>query len=186
MSALRVLLAIPFLLPGAACADDVEASLQAALDAYRAGDAAAAKEEAEFAATLLGQKKAEALGAFLPGPLEGWTRQGASDGAAGARMYGGGLVSQAVYAKGGEEVTVSLAAESPMVAAMAAMFGNAAAMGAMGKVIRVQGEKAILTPGGEIQALVDGRVLVTVSGEAPEETKRMWFEAIDLAALSDF
>ncbi len=186
MSALRMLLAIPFLLPVPAFADDVEASLQAALDAYRAGDVAAAKEEAEFAATLLGQIKAQHLGAYLPEAPEGWTRQDASDAAGSAQMYGGGLVSQATYVRGEEEVTIALASDSPMVAAMSAMFGNAAAMGAMGRVIRVQGERAVLTPGGEIQALVNGRILVTVSGDAPDETKRMWFEAIDLAALADF
>ena len=57
----------------AADADDVEASLNAALEAYRAGDIALAREETAFAATLLDQLKADDLGAFLPEPLPGWT-----------------------------------------------------------------------------------------------------------------
>ena len=46
----------------AADADDVEASLNAALEAYRAGDIALAREETAFAATLLDQLKADDLG----------------------------------------------------------------------------------------------------------------------------
>lgn len=169
-----------------ALADDVEDSLNAALEAYRAGDFVTARDEAEFAVTLLGQMKAQDLGGYLPEPLEGWTRDEGADQAMAAQMFGGGLVSSATYTDGSDEVTVTFAADSPMVTAMSAMFGNAAAMGAMGQVMRVGKHRAIVTPEGEIQSLIDRRILVTVSGSAPAETLQAFFEAIDLDALAEF
>ncbi len=171
---------------GPAHADDVEDSLNAALEAYRAGDFVTARDEAEFAVTLLGQMKAQDLGGFLPEPLAGWTRDEGADQAMAAQMFGGGLVSSATYSDGSDEVTVTFAADSPMVTAMSAMFGNAAAMGAMGKVMRVGKHRAIVTPEGEIQSLIDRRILVSVSGSAPAETLQAFFEAIDLDALAEF
>ncbi|WP_339947533.1 hypothetical protein [uncultured Albimonas sp.] len=171
---------------GPARADDVEDSLNAALEAYRAGDFVTARDEAEFAVTLLGQLKAQDLGGYLPAPPAGWTREEGGDQAMGAQMFGGGLVSSASYSDGSDQVTVTFAADSPMVTAMSAMFGNAAAMGSMGTVMRVGKHRAIVTPDGEIQSLIDRRILVSVSGSAPAETLQAFFEAIDLDALAEF
>ena len=56
-----------------AFADDVEESINAALEAYRAGDIKAAKEEIDFASQLLGQLQAEGLSGYLPQAFdEGW------------------------------------------------------------------------------------------------------------------
>ena len=167
-------------------ADDVEASLNAALEAYRAGDIATAREETAFAATLLDQLKAEDLGAFLPEPLDGWTRQEGDGGGMAGAMFGGGLVSQATYAGAGATVEITLAADGPMVTAMASMFGNAMALSAMGKVSRIGKHKAVTDEDGEIRALIGGRVLVSVGGDADAETKKAYFEAIDLDALAEF
>lgn len=188
MSIARPILVAACLLapPVAAWADDVEDSLTAALEAYRAGDFATAKDEAEFAVTLLGQMKAQDLGKFLPEAPEGWTREDGEGQPAGAQMFGGGLVSSASYSNGTDDVTISLAADSPMVTAMSAMFGNAAAMGAMGQVMRVGKHRAIVTPEGEIQSLVDRRVLVSITGSASAEVKQKFFEAIDLDGLAEF
>ena len=55
--------------------DEVEETIQAALEAYRAGDVKAAKEEIDFVSQLLGQLKAQGLKGFLPAALDGWTRE---------------------------------------------------------------------------------------------------------------
>ena len=52
-----------------ATADEIEETIEAALEAYRAGDVKAAKEEIDFVSQLLGQLKAEGLKGFLPAPL---------------------------------------------------------------------------------------------------------------------
>ncbi|MAS44175.1 MAG: hypothetical protein CML43_13795 [Rhodobacteraceae bacterium] len=170
----------------AADADDVEASLNAALEAYRAGDIALAREETAFAATLLDQLKADDLGAFLPEPLPGWTREEGGDAGMASAMFGGGLVSQAVYVRDGESIEITLAADGPMVTAMSAMFSNAMALSAMGKVSRIGQHKAVTDEDGEMRALIARRVLVSVSGDAGPETKAAYFEAIDLDALAEF
>lgn len=170
-----------------ASADDVEASIDAALQAYRAGDIKTAKEELDFAAQLLGQRKAEELRSLLPEPLPGWQRQdGDAADAQGMVAFGGGQMAGASYTKGSDTVEIQIMADNQMVTAMGAMFSSAAMMGSMGEVKRIGGEKALITPEGELQALVDGRIMVQITGSANAETKQAYFEAIDLEALKAF
>src|SRR5262249_39594421 len=70
MSALRIL-AVPLLLVSmnAALADDVTDALDAARKAYQAGDFAAAKQSADLASQLIGQKNAEGFASLLPAAL---------------------------------------------------------------------------------------------------------------------
>ncbi len=169
-----------------AAADEVEDALEAALSAYRAGDVTLAKEELDYAASLIGQMKAEGFSAHLPDPMPGWTRSMAEAQSMGAAMFGGGISAEASYVDaGGATVTIQMMADNPVVASMAAMFGNAAAMGAMGKMIRAGRQKAVLTADGQIQALVGNRVMVTIAGDAPEAAKIAYFELIDFKALGD-
>src|SRR5215467_5010328 len=74
MFALRFL-AVPLLLVAVspALADDVTDALDAARKAYQAGDFAGAKQSADLASQLIGQKNAEGFGALLPAALSGWT-----------------------------------------------------------------------------------------------------------------
>jgi len=169
-----------------AAADEVEDALKAALEAYQAGDVATAKEETDYAATLLAQQKAAGLEAFLPEPLDGWTRAEASSNAGAGGMFGGGLMASADYTNGADTVSVQLMAENQIVAAMGGMLTNPAMMAQMGKVERVNRQMVVVTNEGEVQALVDNRILVQISGSAPSETKLDYFRALDLKALEDF
>jgi hypothetical protein len=181
MALLSLALAMP------ASADDVEESIDAALEAYRAGDIKTAKEELDFAAQLLGQRKAEELRALLPDPQPGWERQDGEVGDAQAMAaFGGGQMAGATYTRGSDTVEIQIMADNQMVTAMGAMFSNAALMGSMGEVRRVGGEKIVVTPEGELQALVDGRIMVQITGTADPEAKQAYFEAIDLEKLKAF
>jgi len=173
-------------LPAPAQADEIEDSIAAALDAYRAGDAALAKEELDFAGQLLSQLKAEGLAGFLPAALPGWEREDGQTQAMGAAMMGGGQAASATYSRGSETVEIQLLADNPMVAAMAGMFSNPAAMGAMGSVRRIGREKVIVSSDGELQALVNNRLLIQVTGSASVADKEAYFAAIDMAGLKDF
>jgi hypothetical protein len=181
-------LVVPLLLAtaGRAAADEVTDALEAALAAWQAGDAATAKAEAEWALAKIGEAEAQGLAGFLPPAPEGWTRAESDSQALGAAMFGGGLTASAAYAGpgGAPRAEVTLAADGPMIAAMAAVLGNPSAMAAMGEPIRVGRHRAVLTREGELQALVGGRVLVSVSGDAPADAKRALFSAIDLDALA--
>lgn len=183
-TATAILIALALTLP--ARADDVEDSIEAALEAYRAGDVKTAKEELDFAGQLLAQMKAEGLRGFLPAPLEGWEREDSRDDAQAMAAFGGGQMAGAVYTRGEEELEIELMADNQMVNAMAGMFSNAAMMGAMGKVQRIKGEKAVITAEGDLQALIDNRIMVQIGGSADEETKKAYFEAIDIEALKEF
>lgn len=177
---MTALLALP------ARADDVEASIDAALQAYRAGDIKMAKEELDLAAQLLGQKRAEGLRAFLPEPLEGWEREEGEVDTQAMAAFGGGQMAQASYTSGEQDLEIQLMADNQMVTAMGAMFSSAALMGAMGEVRRIGGEQAVISPEGDLQAMVDGRIMVQISGSADAETKAAYFEAMDVEGLSAF
>lgn len=167
-------------------ADEVEEALQMALEAYQAGDLKGAKEEVDFAAQLLAQMKAAGLSDFLPQPLDGWTRTDEETEGASAAMFGGGSMAKATYSRDGATVDIQMMADNQMVTAMGAMFGNAAMMGSMGKVKRIGRQKVVITPDGEMQAMIDGRILVQITGDAPVEEKEAYFEAIDFDGLKDF
>lgn len=167
-------------------ADEVEEALEAALQAYRAGDIAQAREEADYAATLLGQQKAAGLGAFLPDAFAGWTREDGESGAAMAALFGGGMTAAASYVRGSDMVEIQVMADSPMITAMAGMMGSPAMMAQMGEVRRKGGHRYVVTHDGQVQTLLNGRVLVQVSGSAPRDVLVAYFEAIDLDGLAAF
>ena len=182
----HALLAALLVVAPTAHADEIEDALNAALEAYRAGEVDRAKEEADFAATLLGQKKAAGLGAFLPAPFDGWTREDGESQAIGAAMFGGGLSASATYERDGETVEAQILADSPMVASMGAMLGSPAMMATIGEVRRAGSHRYVVTGDGEVMALIGGRVMVQIGGSASADDKAAYFEAIDLDALEDF
>jgi len=165
-------------------ADEIEDALEAALEAYRAGDVALAKEEADFAATLIGQMKAESLTEVLPAPLDGWTRE--DDETQNVAAFGGGIVASATYRGPSGEIDLQLMADNQMVASMATLLSNPAMMASMGTVKRVNRQQLVVTQEGEVQALVDNRILVQMSGSGSTDDKLAYFAAIDLEALKDF
>lgn len=172
---------------GPAAADEVEEALDLALEAYRAGDLTLAQEELDFASQLIKQQKASALGRYLPEALPGWVRHDDDSGGGGPF---GGMMASATYLSEGEgdrkRVGVQIMANSQMVASMAAMFANPAMLGTQGELKRIGRQKVILTKQGELQAIIDNRILVTIDGNAGPEDKEAYFEAIDLRALADF
>ena len=178
--------ALVAIVAGPAGADEVEETLEAALEAYRAGDIALAKEEVDFAAQLIAQQKAAGLAAFLPGPLDGWEKEESGSEGASPAMFGGGSMASATYKGEAGRVEIQMMADNQMVASMAAMLGNAAMMGQMGTVKRKGRQKYVVTNQGEVQALVDNRILVQISGSADAAVKEAYFEAIDLEGLAAF
>ena len=180
-----VLLAVA-LAAAPASADEIEQSLEMALEAYRAGDLKMAKEEIDFAAQLIAQSRAAALADYLPMALPGWTRRDEGSGGQAAGAFGGQSASATYQSEGGQRVEVQIMANNQMVTAMAGMFANPTLMGQMGEVRRIGRQKVVVTNGGELQTLVDNRIMVNIRGNAPVEEKVAYFEAIDLRALEDF
>lgn len=168
--------------PGLAAADEMTDTLDAAREAYLAGDLDGARADLAYAGELLGAFEAEALATLLPEPLSGWSRSEpvAGEAMAALAMLGGGTTTEATYSKDGARFTLTLTANSPMISGMAAM----AAMGGM-QTVRIA-RTAFTIDDDEMQGVIDGRVLVTASGDASVADKTAHLERLDFEALADF
>lgn len=170
----------------ASFADEVTDALNAAQSAYAAGDlnnTAAQLTHASKAVLALQQQK---LAAFLPEAPEGWTREvdlSSTEGMAMMGMVGNIVVGN--YSDGnGQHISLTLTADSPMVAQMAGMLGNPQMMAMMGKVVKVAGQD-MLEQGGSLSALAGGRVLVQAQG-ADIETLQKVLNSLNFAGLPSY
>ena len=172
------------LLPAPVLADEIEEALAAALEAYQAGDTTFALEELDFARAKLQEMKADALVGFLPPAPDGWRQEIDDDMAMGMGMMGGGAGAAASYYPegGGSAVTITLMADNPMVAGMAAMVANAGAMGA--SIERVNRQQFAVQDG-QMIAMVANRVLVQAEGGGPDRLMP-FLEAMDFRALASW
>jgi hypothetical protein len=169
-----------------AAADEFTDVIDSALSAYAEGDITIASEELDYAMKLLGQMKSASLAGYLPDAPAGWTREEAEADGSGLAMsmFGGGTAAAATYRKSDAEMTVTLLANSPMVSSIGAMITGVAAMGG-GKPIRIQ-RTQFSDNDGELQGVIDSKVMVSVSGNASLEDKQALLEAMDFKALRDF
>jgi hypothetical protein len=183
MKPINATLAAVLLAAWPVAADEFEEVLESALEAYRAGDVTIAREELTYAQQLLTGLRADALAGFLPDAQTGWTREevDTSAGAMAMGMFGGGTAASATYRKGGEEFTLTLMADSPMVSGMAAMFSGMAGMGG-NRSVRIQRQQFTIGDG-EVQGVVGGAVLVQAQGRVPTDDMIAHIEAMDLAEL---
>lgn len=181
----RAALVALLLLPGIAHADDVSDAIAQATKAYAAKDFAGARAALGEAMQFLAQKAAAGMGAALPKPLPGWTAPEADTSDANMAMMGGGSQVARRYENGqGQHVEIRAIADSPMVAPMAMAMSNPAMAGSMGKLVRVGSLRAIQTREGDVQMLVDSRILLMITGDAPVEAKLDYARAVDVAKLS--
>ncbi len=179
-------LAAVALFGAAAHADEFTDVLDSARSAYESGDIGVALEELTYASKLLQEFKAASLSQFLPAPPDGWTREEVEAGAAAglAMAFGGGSVASALYTDGAKEVTITLVANSPMVSGLGAMIAGMSSISG-GKPLRIQRTEFANTDG-ELQGVTGGKVLISVSGDAPLEAKTTLLERMDMRALADF
>lgn len=171
---------------GFARADAVSDALDAAQTAYAAGklsETAAALINASGAVKAL---QAERLAAFLPEPIAGWTREINTDAGAGMAMMGmAGTTAEGRYSHDdGRSITMTLSADSPLVASMGGMLGSPQMMAMMGKVMKVGGLD-MLVQDNALSALVGMRVLVQAQGDTPEAMAGL-MASMNLAGLAQF
>ena len=170
-----------------AAADEFTDTVEGALEAYRDGDLTAARQDLDYATKLLASMKSESLAKFLPEALPGWTRtdEGGEEAGGMMAMLGGGTATGATYTSDdGTEMTINLVANSPMVSGIAGMIGGLGAMGG-GKPMRIQ-RTEFADNDGELQGVVDGKVLISVSGDATVADKTAYLEAMDFKGLASF
>lgn len=167
----------------AAQADDFTDALANALEAYEAGDIQYAREEMGFATQILNEKTANSFSSFLPAALPGWTREmGDASANAAAAMFGGGTMARAEYSSDSGAFSITLLADSPVVASMGAMFANPALM--QGKPLRV-GRERFIGRDGQIMGLIANRILVQAEGD-DEEAILAHLAEMDFRAMASF
>jgi len=95
---------------------------------------------------------------------------------------GGGTGAEATYEGEGQRITVTVMADNPMVSGMAGMISNAALLGA--KIERLGREK-FMVQDGEVNGLIDKRILVKAEG-GEVETMLALLETMDFRGLKRF
>jgi hypothetical protein len=171
-------------LAGPVHADDILEALDQARTFYQAGDLAKAKQSADLASQLIGQKNAESFVALLPQPLPGWKADDAKTSAVGSTAFGASQARRNYTNTNGDQIDIQITGDSAMIAQLAPIMANPQIAGAMGKIVRVGNQRAIQNPQGDIHVLVADKFLVVVTGSASSAAKMSYAQAIDFARLS--
>src|SRR5690349_6518897 len=185
MSALRML-AVPLLLAsmGAAFADDVTDALDQARKAYQAGDFATAKQSADLASQLIGQKNAEGFGALLPAALSGWTAGKIETTSLGNVGFGVTSASRTYTAADGKTVQVQISGDSALLTQFATLLSNPQIAGVLGKVVMIGSQRAIQSNDGDVHMVINNKFLVSVTGSGAPDAKLGYAKAVDVAKLA--
>jgi hypothetical protein len=166
-------------------ADDILDAMDQARKAYQSGDMANAKQQLDLASQLIGQKNAEGFVKLLPEALPGWTAEKAQAQAIGAVMFGGASSASRSYSNAkGDHVEISITGDSAMLMQFATLLNNPALAGAMGKLVKVGGLRAIQNHDGDVIVVVANKFVVNVQGSADAAAKLAYANAVDVAALS--
>jgi hypothetical protein len=182
ISAAVLLVAVAF---PALAADEILDAIDQARKAYQAGDMANAKQQLDLASQLIGQKNAETFAKLLPEALPGWKAEKAQAQAVGAVMFGGASAASRSYTNAkGDHVDVSITGDSAMLMQFATLLNNPALAGAMGKLIKVNGLRAIQNHDGDVIIVVANKFVVNVTGSADAAAKLAYAQAVDTAKLS--
>ncbi|NJM82090.1 MAG: hypothetical protein HC844_05990 [Tabrizicola sp.] len=180
---LPILLSLAIATP--APADEVSDALQAAVDAYDAGDLKTTSQQISRASSALAALSSAKIAALLPEAPEGWTREASGDFAAGMVVLGGGSGSEMTYTDAsGASFVISVIADNPMVSGLAGMFADDSTMAMMGKVIELPGA-SVIDQDGTLLAVIGERMMIQASG-MDSATMLPVFSAIDFTALAEF
>ena len=167
-----------------AWADDITNAMDQARKAYQAGDLGGAKQSLDLASQLIGQKNAETFATLLPNALPGWKAEKVQTTALGALGFGASTASRTYNNAKGDHVEVQITGDSAMVSQIATFLSNPAMAGAMGKLVRVGGQRAIQDGDGNVKMIVANKFLISVEGSADSASKLAYAQAIDFAKVS--
>lgn len=178
-------LATILLAPVPAIADDITDALQAAIGSYEAGDVGEALEEITYATQLLNALQAQGFSAYLPEPLDGWTREVEENAGASLGFIGGGTAASANYSGPSGQFSITMMADNPMVMSMAGILGNSGLMATMGTIERINREN-FLNDNGDLSGLIGNRILIQAEGGSNLEDVIAHLETIDFDELARF
>ena len=174
-------------------ADAVGDQIQAAAQAYEAGEFRKAIQTLQFATAAIREKINQSLLQLLPEPLAGWEAEAPEATASGGitTMILGTHLSRRYY-RDGAAVEISITADSPLLSMMSMMLSNPIFLqsdpdtqlytwqGYPGLRKRVRESKSW-----EISLLLKNRILIQVSGtNADQKTLEAYLKALDFAAIA--
>jgi len=181
---------------GAARADQITQEIDRAKTAYLQGKLNDAKLSLDLASQLVTQQKAKILNSILPPPFLGWTAEdktavsaqpSVSEAATGAVSALGGITAARSYKKEGKTCAVTVAGDSPILAAVSMFLSNPSLAQASGaRLQRIGNQRAVVTQDGEVQVLSANNYLVTVTGDCSEADKIAYAGAVDYTRLATF
>lgn len=181
-------IAIAFVLSaGVANADAVSDALTAAQAAYANGQLGQAAAELTNATRALQSIQSAKLASTLPQSIDGWTMTMGENGSGAMGLFGGavGTIADANYSHSdGRSFTITLTADSPMVASMAGILGSPQMMAMMGQVVKV-GSVDMLNQDGSLSAMIANRILVQAQGADTADMAAI-LATIDFAKLAQF
>src|SRR5262249_27076269 len=159
-------------------ADQITQEIDRAKQAYLQGKLNDARLSLDMAAQLVSQQKAKVLNGILPPPFLGWRAEdktapadpgtvgGAATSAASAL---GGITAARTYRKDNRACAVTVAGDSPILAAVSMFLANPSFAQASGaRLQRIGNQRAVITQDGEVQVLSANNYLVTVTGDCAE------------------
>jgi hypothetical protein len=180
----------PLCVPASSSADEISEQIQRGLELYEKGNLSEALEELNFAVAQMRQKKADNLGELFPEALSGWKAGQPETKSGGAGMLGGGISASQTYEHTGGKgrATIEIMTDSPLIQSMAAMLSNPIFLqgGKNGRLIRINGEKAVLKDKGkrgEVMMLLDNKILIKVEVrrmDAAGDAAKQFAEKINL------
>jgi len=169
--------------------DPVIQTIEKALDEYKNQNYSNAATNLDYASQLIRQKKGEALSAFLPEPLEGWTASESKSQVTAVSLFGGGLTAEQGYSKDDSEITIAIITDSPLLQPMIMMFSNPIFAASAGKFELINGYKGIIkhqNKNGDVNIVVNNRFLVTVKGRnVSEEELINYAKNINLEGIAE-
>ena len=187
MIAIRLLAAAAvfvFAVLPARAADEVIDAIDQARKAYQSGNLGEAKQSLDLASQLIGQKNAEGFAALLPNALPGWKAEKTDTAAVGSTMFGASMATRRYINAKGEDIEIQITGDSAMIAPLAAVFANPQFAGAMGKIVRIGNQRAIVTKDGDVQMMVNNKFLIAVNGSGSAADKLAYAQAVDVNKLS--
>jgi hypothetical protein len=186
MNSLRLLAAVAALAFAVvpATADDITDAMDAARKAYQSGDLGEAKQQLDLASQLIGQKNAEGFAALLPKPLAGGKQEKTDTAAVGTHMFGASMATARYTNTQGSDIEVQITGDSAMIAPLATVLNNPQFAGAMGKITRIGGQRAIVNNEGDVHMVIANKFLVVVQGSGSAADKLAYAQAVDIAKLS--
>jgi hypothetical protein len=167
----------------AVLAQDAGSQLQAALDAYAAGDLRTATTALTAARAALDLQKGALLASKFPPAPEGWTLT-VNDTTADMVSIGGSGVDASYSHSDGRNVSITIMVDSSLVTGMAGMFASAEMLALMGEVVERPGITFAKQENG-LTGLIDNRMLVSVTASGPDVAMPI-VEMIDFQAIAAF